>query len=201
MAVRDICERRYWTRVWILQEFAPARKIIMCYDSQIVDEIALWWLLQSGKSYPRDLLPSAQPHFLEEEDWAQQFNKVMSYPNTLQVTKYRQCLEYVLARFGGNMRCSDGRNGLFALLSLIDPEEIHRWGLTPEYAMLAEEIFQDAWEAVRKIIRQDQSAELRCSQHIVKLLATALRLNASSELVLNADAEAEEILFVYYLEI
>ena len=167
MAVRDICERQYWNRVWILQEFAPVRKIVMWYGSQVVDEIALMWLLKTGKPYPRNVLPSAQSQLLEEEDWAQQFNRVMSYRSTLQVTNYRQCLEYVLARFGGNMGCSDSRDGLFALLSLIDPEEIHHLGLTTDYTKSAEEIFQDTWNAIRKIIRQDLWTGLRCSQGIV----------------------------------
>ncbi|PZD28569.1 HET domain containing protein [Pyrenophora tritici-repentis] len=88
----------------------------------------------------------------------------------------------VLIAFGPSMECSDSRDGLYALLSLIDPEETEALGLIPDYNKSTIEIFHDTWEAMMSMhIYYGYTGDLHDTRELVNGLAAALRLDIWSD--------------------
>ncbi|KAG9385707.1 HET domain containing protein [Pyrenophora tritici-repentis] len=188
IAIRDICERKYWTRVWAIQEFTLAKCVMIWCGSQAMDEEVLKWLLETAyysENPHEDCSWSDPDRRRDEEILSKAVMRFLNYVKRHTASKRssrKGNMGGVLIAFGPSMECSDSRDGLYALLSLIDPEETEALGLIPDYNKSTIEIFHDTWEAMMSMhIYYGYTGDLHDTRELVNGLAAALRLDIWSD--------------------
>jgi hypothetical protein len=119
--VLEIAERAYWSRMWIVQELVLARRIR---------------LHVSDKSFDFDDLAGAVKDMLKSDD-AEDLSRLLAYVEARDFDNIdtQQALHELLLRFK-ECRCSDPRDNVFALLSLVNEDDKYHLGnCFPDYSL------------------------------------------------------------------
>lgn len=104
-AIKDISERPYWNRVWVIQEYSLARRIVIWFDvaGNLSAEALNKWL----------------EYWREEMDYSLAFN---SFADRMQRPNRRRRM-VDLIQWYQEAECSDPRDRLYALLGLADDRD------------------------------------------------------------------------------
>lgn len=119
-AIQDLAQREYWTRMWIVQEFILPRRVIL-----LVGHIKMtWkWLRWALTWDTLRLLPLIE----EKSRWGLREAKDLT-------------LAALLHDFGAGL-CSDPRDRVYALLSLVQAPDHVRRRLPADYAITAQQLY------------------------------------------------------------
>ena len=188
MAIRNMCERNYWSRVWVVQEFVLARNVVIWCGSQAITERELHWALSktenrfvTGVTFSNEYLPYC-------EEWALQTRRILWCRTKVFVSNFRTSLDDSLWYTRSSREYADSRDGLFAILSLVDPYEKELLCLISDYTKSPEEIFQDTWEAMKNYpgVYLAPFTRLQRTERTIEDLAKALRVDQRSCVLQNA---------------
>jgi hypothetical protein len=156
----ELINNRYWSRVWVVQEFLLARALQIRCGSCSVDASALekfdthareiasdnssWpaqWRMLSGRSPAGYLL-----HWKRER----------SFPEDGSLNSF---LDLVLSL--GDRQCTDSRDRVYALLSL---NECAGGNFTPDYKISVLQLFLDIVECVKAEIKKEREISSLCDK-------------------------------------
>jgi hypothetical protein len=129
-AVIKLCEREYWRRMWVLQEFGLARDVTVHCGSKCVDWVAFAvycvWIMKKAMSKTSDHLDLPENHTaVRSVTEYRTFQLTGMYDNTT--------LLALLAAFN-NRQCVDPRDTVFALLGMASDCR----DLDPQFALIAD---------------------------------------------------------------
>jgi hypothetical protein len=123
-ALRELCERSYWSRLWILQEFVLAREIGIWCGNETASYDSLHHLLMEFHSLR--YTPAA---------------KILYSRRVRGYSSHRMSVEELLDEFR-DMECMDVRDRVYALLSLLDPKERKLMDIEPDYSISPSGLFE-----------------------------------------------------------
>lgn len=103
--VLEIAEREYWSRMWIVQELVLARRIRVHVSDKNFNFDELAWEVRE----------------MQKSDDDGDFRQLLAHVNARD-SDFKQPLHELLLRFK-NCKCSDPRDKVFALLSLLDSDD------------------------------------------------------------------------------
>ncbi|KAF2491689.1 HET-domain-containing protein [Lophium mytilinum] len=174
----QVCRRSYWSRLWVIQEFAVARRLdVMCGKSSI-PSCKLLSVLQMDRLLDLYLHNCIYMH-CEEKDAADVVRVVLDscVKGNVEKIVYRRYVYHHLEHLdekllhnalistlvtGSNYyppECSDPRDRVFALLGLADDAaEFHEF---PDYTMSCKDVYT---KTARKLIDQGLIDLLSCCQ-------------------------------------
>jgi hypothetical protein len=178
-ALPAFAARRYWTRLWVLQEFALATNVLIMCGSKIITDISLgnaWEILGKTANNPdgttgreisttSDIIAIADTwrcDFLWWDAWLG-IMRFISQRDNYHSRHLHQSLHYMidhemfmvmyktLTTFSGQIRlsCSDPRDRVFSLLGLAT--DFHKFGHFPDYTRSTESTYE---ELARNFIQQ-----------------------------------------------
>lgn len=127
--LRDICQRRYWGRLWILQEFVLAKDIDIWCGTQTASLEAFTKLLHSYIGIDSDEVEERVESLLVCREVQQLPLASMSFRMLLNDYDF--------------MGCSDVRDRIYAILSLLDEDERRQLENQPDYSLNKEELFHE----------------------------------------------------------
>jgi hypothetical protein len=189
--VLEIAERAYWSRMWIVQELVLARRIRLHVSDRSFDFNDLAWAA-------KDMLKS---------DDAEDLRQLLAYVEARDFDNIdtQKPLHELLLRFK-DCRCSDPRDNVFALLSLVNEEDKNILGnCFPDYSLT-----HDAVVVITLHFLQDHHEQnITCNSHAIfeslgasssqlmrrRLLAASTTLCAFSNLRGIGEANFREIPF------
>ena len=116
--LKDFFNRRYFSRLWIVQEISLAKALVFRCDDHSLNHPDL-----------KRILPMLQESVLPR--WLQ---------HSMTPSLDRQMLVRLVAELAGS-HCSDPRDHIFGLLGLCDAESALTDGLVPDYSLSAVEVF------------------------------------------------------------
>lgn len=179
-AVLALCERPYWTRVWIIQEVMMARNItVFCGDKNFE-----WRDIERTFN---NLELIAKRGRIEHHQYVA---NVLASPcgTTIEQKKSWECLpletqafslKYLLEKCH-NHRSTDVRDKIYALLGLtdlIDPSKPH---IYVDYSRSVEDIYRDVLQCMHD---SSQLGTMEETLGFISILQHSLRLDSSSERV------------------
>lgn len=154
-AFRKFCQRDYWSRLWIMQEFAVGRELqISCgnmtisYDSlleaiRFVEEFNLTNAEDTDEPYKKELYPLASPYWCPEfsfmqgvvsRRWRYQSLKHQSYFFRILVDSSILAIDY------NHPQCTNPRDRIFSLLGLANDEDTFRKII--DYSKKCEDVYE-----------------------------------------------------------
>ena len=139
MAVAPLFQRRYWTRLWIAQEFILPRDLIL-----ICGEYVITWL--ELRAYHRSMLISSMSLevFKEAEIFIIFRDGLHSTDGIVRAPKDANRLDIALIWFT-HLGCQDPRDKVYGLLGLVKPDD----RITIDYNKNAAEIFWEVLSATK----------------------------------------------------
>ncbi|KAL6710990.1 hypothetical protein ACN47E_006865 [Coniothyrium glycines] len=182
-----VCNHVYWTRLWIVQEFILAPRILLFCGSVATDaDIILAGVrhLTSGLRKSNHILDVAK------------LKKISTSPASSLVTLRSQqgvhldpaargghSLSHLLTRLEFS-QCSDPRDRIYGLLSLIDKEDMAAYPLVPDYRQHVGDLCLEVMQHVRQATWRHGDVEGwnsgRVAKHLLKILGIAANINESS---------------------
>jgi len=181
-AVLDLCERPYWTRVWIIQEVMMAQYIIFLCGDKSFEWRDINYIFKNLKRianhihvehhrYVAAVLASPGGSIIEQKrQW-----------NALPLEGQTFTLKHLLKQYR-NQRSTEIRDKVYALLGLTnlnDPNPT-KHQIYVDYSKPVEDIYRDV---LQSIWSSDQFATEEEILYISNILQQALRLDSASEIV------------------
>jgi hypothetical protein len=130
----ELCNKDYWQRLWVVQEYLLARNIVIWCGQENVDPEKLKWLVFVEFNKTKDLSKTYAIELI-------QGRKVRDAHAT------RLSLKRHLDDFGTRMKCADVRDRVYGLLALINEEELKELNIRPDYSLSATELFAELYVA------------------------------------------------------
>lgn len=160
-AIRDLCQRPYWRRMWIIQEIIHANRLTVWCGSQRVDWPVLDRLyLTIKKIEEEDRL--AHHEFVTDVLRSPAFVMVWQRAHWRHPETPTPKLQTLIETFQG-WECTDLRDKVYALVSMADQET----AVLPDYSRSARQIYHD-------VLREG----VACDNRFRRLLAQVLGLHA-----------------------
>jgi hypothetical protein len=143
----DLVTRPYWSRVWILQEYLLSKNIeLWCgegvmktYRKDSMKASVLEWIFGSLRVQARMELYSSvhlKNTYLAEFQNLKRLTIIDGYTSL-----------DVLITITDQMKCTDVRNRIYAVLSLLNPKEHESWSIRPNYAQPAQGLYENLKDA------------------------------------------------------
>lgn len=160
-AIRDLCERPYWRRMWIIQEIIHAKRLTVWCGTQRIDwpipdrlYLTLKMIDEENSATRHEFVPDVlrSPAFVMV--WQRAYWRHPETPTPK--------LQTLIEIFQG-WECTDLRDKVYALVSMADQET----AILPDYSRSARQIYDD-------VLRKG----VACDQSFRKLLARVLGLQA-----------------------
>ncbi|KAJ4169008.1 hypothetical protein NW754_010940 [Fusarium falciforme] len=169
-ALHGFCERRYWTRLWVLQEFAVGRRVAVACGNWIVKSdliTATLWAVDIIQRHSRkkpieglDIIRKNYEFVFESRLISYVYNlftrrALFRPPSSDTQSSYADPLLKVIATSlslevdYNSVYSSDPRDRVFALLNLAADKD--HFDTFPDYSMSVEEVYK---EAARKMLLQ-----------------------------------------------
>jgi hypothetical protein len=130
----ELCNKDYWQRLWVVQEYLLARNIVIWCGQENVDPEKLRWLVFVDFNKTKDLSKTYAVELI-------QGRKVRDAHAT------RLSLKRHLDDFGTRMKCADVRDRVYGLLSLVNEEELEELNIRPDYSLSVTELFAELYLA------------------------------------------------------
>lgn len=160
-AIRDLCERPYWRRMWVIQEIIHANKLTVWCGSQRLDWPVLDKLYLTLKTLEEDQC-LARHEFVADVLRSPAFVMVWQRAHWRHPETPTPKLQTLIEIFQG-WECSDVRDKVYALVSMADQET----AIIPDYSRSSRQIYHD-------VLRRGVAWDNR----FCKLLAQVLGLQA-----------------------
>lgn len=163
-AIRDLFERSYWSRMWIIQEIIHAKKLTVWCGSQRVE-----WAILDRLYLTMNMLE--EENKLDNHAFATEIMRSPAFVMVWQRAHWRHPetptpkLQTLIETFQG-WQCTDIRDKVYALVSMAD----HKTAVLPDYSRSPQQIYHD-------VLRQG----VDCDYRFRKLLAGVLGLSAESQ--------------------
>lgn len=162
-AIRDLCERSYWRRMWVIQEIIHANKITVWCGSQRLDWPVLDKLYLTLKTLEEE-------NCLTHHEFVADVLRSPAFVMVWQRAHWRHPetptpkLQTLIEIFQG-WECTDVRDKVYALVSMADQGT----AVIPDYSRSPRQIYHD-------VLRRG----VACDQSFCRLLAQVLRLHAGN---------------------
>lgn len=123
---RGLCERRYWTRLWVVQELVRAKEVVMCCGSKLVS----WSTFESFLSSAHRYCPSTRLGIITDYTATMGSNAVAMVRQIRDINAEATLFKRIVSF--GHLECLDPRDKVYALLGTVqdDPEPI-----VPDYTI------------------------------------------------------------------
>ena len=180
-AVLALCERRYWRRIWVVQEIMAAERIeVICGQKSVewrcIDQVIkkLQRVAANGRiehhPYAATVLESYAGQMFEHKTiWE-------NLPATLRVVPLEKLLEMFQ-----NLECSDIRDKVYALLGLTRRGDLSdQQHVIADYSKKSEEVYTDV---LRAVIRLGDLKTTQDKKKFSKLLQQSLKLCSSNSFI------------------
>jgi hypothetical protein len=153
--IEEFCELIYWKRAWIVQEYVLAEEIDIWYGQSSIHESMISFLFRGvwpGGIRVKLKASSAMKIHNFREEWlcraagkqtpADPFSpERKSYGPSERVVLDDLEFADLLGRIGSNLQCTDVRDRVYALLSLLSPAGREQISITPDYSKSAPQLF------------------------------------------------------------
>ncbi|KAL2277951.1 hypothetical protein FJTKL_15079 [Diaporthe vaccinii] len=160
-AIRDLCQRPYWRRMWVIQEIIHATRLTVWCGSQRVDWPVLDRLYLTIKTIDEENR-LAYHEFVTDVLRSPAFVMVWQRAHWRHPETPTPKLQTLIETFQG-WECTDLRDKVYALVSMADQET----AVLPDYSRSARQIYHD-------VLRQG----VACDNRFRRLLAQVLGLHA-----------------------
>lgn len=160
-AIRDLCERPYWRRMWVIQEIIHANKLTVWCGSQRLDWPVLDKLYLTLKTLQEEKY-LARHEFIADVLRSPAFVMVWQRAHWRHPETPTPKLQTLIEIFQG-WECTDVRDKVYALVSMADQET----AVIPDYSRSSRQIYHD-------VLRRGVAWDNR----FCKLLAQVLGLQA-----------------------
>jgi hypothetical protein len=151
--LQELLEAPYWSRAWILQESVLASRITIWLGQLQVDEDTLLCVLKHAWTENANEESEDYPA-LKVIDYRKKFGRGRflgnrDIPNAFEARKYMKpllsCDEWarLLRRLGHSLQCTDPRDRVYALLSLLSPMSRAQFRIEPYYSKSSRSLFFD----------------------------------------------------------
>ena len=191
-SIKTICVAEYWTRVWIVQEFVLARKVIVWCGMERLRDDCLYWL------YHLQLDPSLMPRSSPSNAYRDVMAHTLHSPALDMIackvsrSKVPWAMGFTaLFEMSERLNCLDGRDRVYALLSLVSPEEREQLSIIPDYSKPASEFFEELYTALRRRSTSRYAFQGRGLQYWLKKFQKMLDLGDDHEVVRRVMAECD----------
>lgn len=160
-AIRDLCERPYWRRMWIIQEIIHANRLTVWCGSQRLDWPVLDRLYLTMKTLE-------EKNILARQEFATDILRSPAFVMVWQRAHWKHPetptprLQTLIEIFQG-WKCTDIRDKVYALVSMADQET----AVVPDYSRSPQQIYHD-------VLRRG----VACDDRFCRLLAQVLGLDA-----------------------
>jgi hypothetical protein len=177
--LNELLQARYWTRAWIVQEFVLAERILVFYGQTHIEEKYLIRLLKSTNSgHLRQELrsPLALDIAMSREEWHSRavrqspFRTIHAWSTADDHGKDDESsnelwfdggeISQLLGRFGNNLQCTDPRDRVYSLLSLLSDNARRCLSISPDYSKSSVELFEAVLESFEPIQPSEHIGEL-----------------------------------------
>lgn len=155
-AILELCQRDYWTRKWVVQEVVLARNIVICYGAvQIPWSLFSTWV-NTIQEVERDMIGEPDPFYNDDEILF--LNGELRYLRVIEGCAVGRMSFYMRSRHRGdafckkpltalipefqNTCCSDPRDTVYALLSLLNDQE-RSHSIRADYSKTQANVFFD----------------------------------------------------------
>lgn len=139
----------YWSRAWIVQEYYLARRKDIWYGSLIIDPNELKFLVELWDEHLASTTRSPAAKLLRAQKW------VDSWKAGRHDFKYDTLVH--LFEIFQDLACADPRDRLYALMSLLSPEERMDLGTVPDYSQSATKLYLHVFLRLTHDLQQDQA--------------------------------------------
>lgn len=160
-AIRDLCERPYWRRMWIIQEIIHANRLTVWCGSQRLDWPVMDRLYLTMKTLEEDNR-LAHHHFVKDVLQSPAFVMVWQRAHWRHPETPTPKLQTLIEIFQG-WECTDLRDKVYALVSMAD----QKTAVMPNYSLSPLQIYRD-------VLRRGEA----CDNRFRKLLAQVLGVHA-----------------------
>ncbi|CAO2653765.1 Nn.00g031760.m01.CDS01 [Neocucurbitaria sp. VM-36] len=189
-SIRSICEAEYWTRLWIVQEFVLARKVIVWCGMERLRDDCLYWLYHI--QLDRSLMPSSSSSnaYRDITKLTVDSPAVVMMACKLARSKAPRMMSFTaLFQMSERLKCLDVRDRVYALLSLVSPEERAQLAIVPDYSKPASEFFEDLYAALRRCSTSHSAFQGRSLRYWLVKFQNMLALEDIHEVVRRVMAE------------
>lgn len=172
-ALQEICYLEYWSRAWIVQEYTLAENIeLWGTDCSISGDVLsyaaydyIWWLKQFKENYDSTTTFGRRFHI----PWSSPAGKIISCRKQWRFSRAeRQRIQSQSPRFlrpeglpfdyvfsiigqeGRQLQCTDVRDRVYAMLSLLREEDALKAAIRPDYSRSVSQLFFDICTKVCK---------------------------------------------------
>lgn len=147
--VKELMQKEYWTRMWIVQEFVLAgRKEFWCGELSLEEEAWEWLLWDIG-----DYKDFEYSEILREEILNPPMSGaaiIVGYKSLFR--RRNRSLTALVRLFTRSMRCMDVRHRLYSLHGIADlSQEVELLAGLPDYSISAAELF----DRIRRLTHQE----------------------------------------------
>jgi hypothetical protein len=167
IGIEELCEKDYWERLWVVQEFLLAKKLQLWCGNLLVDPEKIKWLVYTDFKYAH-LADSCALELLQGRDWRIASAEQLSFKRYLE--------------FGIRMKCADVRDRVYGLLALINKKERDMLEIRPNYALSPDALFVEICAAMFRS-RLDTFDTERELIGCAKTLCQALGLSSDNKAV------------------
>lgn len=192
--INAVCAAEYWTRVWVVQEFVLAKRLVVWCGAEQLQEEALFWLhhaqvdltqIPCGWSLPSDTYRDLMAHTVHTP-------ALEIIACKLSRSKNPQAMTLIaLFSMSQNLGCLDVRDRVYALLSLVSAEEREQWSIVPDYSKPIPQLFEEIYIALQRISTGQLSFQGRSLGDWILKLQKMFALSDSHPVVKRIMAEYE----------
>ncbi|KAL5328321.1 hypothetical protein ACEPPN_001820 [Leptodophora sp. 'Broadleaf-Isolate-01'] len=173
-AIRSLLQRPWFQRIWVLQEVAAARHVVMMCGSMEIDGYAFCLGLKSLKlsstSSPELQTLLSITYLIERAGLRSKYTTDSPERFSLNVRSLAELIDMFHTR-----KASDVRDKVYALLGM-SSDDPGKAGLQPDYKISWEELFQ---QLIKFILGKDVSVETSNQRAVIKIKGCILGLVSS----------------------
>jgi hypothetical protein len=177
--LNELLQAPYWTRAWIVQEFVLAKRILVFYGQTHMEEKDLIRLLKSTNSgHLRQELrsPLAMEIAMSREEWHNRASRQSPFramhawstaddPSNEEDSSNELWFDggeisQLLGRFGNNLQCTDPRDRVYSLLSLLSDKAKRCLAISPDYSKSSVELFETVLKSFEPIQPSEKIEQL-----------------------------------------
>lgn len=153
--IQDILQRTYFTRLWVVQEAALAKRIQMYVGNTSIE----WSRSQTRKFLARVKMTELSPSWMESELSLVDFQPIRELleQNLAADAKRRGTVEVPslldVVHSIRHRKCIDPRDRIYGAMSLVTPAEVA--GLVPDYNLSWEETYRRFYDLVQSQVLRD----------------------------------------------
>lgn len=166
---------QYWGRVWIIQEVVLARSLLVWFDQKEIHDESLTYRLDPNLvSSPAYLILEHRAKFQGQYMAVTRRNK-QSDPSTM----LRELASLMISTW--RAECSDTHDRLFAIMSLIPPDDKCKLNIKADYSKDTLEIIRDVEQKLYDFAHSQHIEDYSAIQQILILLRDAWGLQVDND--------------------